>query len=449
MSLDIIVVGAGNRGTEAFAPRFQQLKEKGCDINIVGVADPDENARTSFAQRYGLPENRSFANFVQAFDEIGDEANAVLNATPDEVHHEVALDALGRGYHQLLEKPMAASPKECIDIVNAQEKSGKVLSVCHVLRYSDFFNTIRDFVSSGELGKVSMVNLAEEIGHWHFVHSYVQNKMWNNSPPIMLTKSCHDLDILEYIIGSAARQVYSVGDLMEFRPENAPEGAADRCIDCKHHEEGTCLYDAVKTHCPELYEYEIPEDLIPRVLAPQFFQQKLIPYDPPTPDDPKTKAKLEALKTSDYGRCAYKMGNTVPDRQTVTIQYENGVIANFTLNAHNPEMNRRILVYGTKGLIQGQLDGGEIFITRHTGMRRNHPTERIELQAKGAHGGGDIQLIADFYDQVERFERGEKVDTRSNAEASLSSHLQAFAAEESRELDGEPILLSEFYLRYS
>jgi len=437
MGLNIIFVGCGNRA-EHIAYNMRTLRNQGYDINIVGLADPDKSGRTRIAKLWELDDSVHFDSFEKAVSKIGKNANTVVNATPDDAHKDIAILAINSGYHMLLEKPMALNLKDCMEIIEAQNKSGKVLSVCHVLRYAPLFSTIKEEVAKGTIGMVTSMDLNEEVGHWHFVVSYAQNPMWNREPPIILSKSSHDLDILEYIIGKPAVALNSRAHLLQFKKENAPRNSTERCLDCPLHKEGTCIYDAVRRICPENYPNEVLKGKENQVIKEHFFMQKA------SPNDRSTEAKMTALKRTDYGRCAYKMNNTVPDTYHVMIEYEGGALANFMLTGHSPEATRRIKVYGTLGVIEGDLFSGDLELTKFNAMRGNTEPVKIEIKSKGGHGGGDIELIKDFVQQVENYDKGKKVDTRSSARRSLSSHVQAFAAEYSRLNGAIPINLAEF-----
>ena len=86
----------------------------------------------------------------------------------------------------------------------AKKYNDKIISVGHVLRYSPFFNNIKALIDDGRIGKLVSIQHAENIGYYHMGHSFVRGN-WRNSietSPIMLAKSCHDMDILLYLTGS-------------------------------------------------------------------------------------------------------------------------------------------------------------------------------------------------------------------------------------------------------
>ena len=107
----------------------------------------------------------------------------------------------------------------------AKEK-GILLMVCHVLRYTPYFRAIRQAIDEGKIGKIQSIHHIENIGYWHFAHSYVRGN-WGNvetSTPMIVAKCSHDTDIINYLLdGKKCRRISSFGSLSYFRPENAPD----------------------------------------------------------------------------------------------------------------------------------------------------------------------------------------------------------------------------------
>src|SRR3989338_1529713 len=170
----VLIIGAGNRGMYTFG---ELCKREDINVKVVAVAEIDDAKRVKMAKEHNLPEDKCFKTGEEALkkDKFCD---AVINTTPDKVHHVLSLMALEKGYHLLLEKPMATSVEDCIDIVRAQEKSKTVLSVAHVLRYTPFFQRIKELLESNRLGHMLFMDLLEEIGYWHFAHSFVRG-IWS------------------------------------------------------------------------------------------------------------------------------------------------------------------------------------------------------------------------------------------------------------------------------
>ncbi len=404
VELNCLVIGLGDRGS-----RFCYVsKELGG--RVVAIAEPDNKKRDFFADKYDIPRELMFEYGEDAL-ESGLPFDAVYIATPDKTHFKLAVLALNKGYNVLLEKPMAPDPTQCIKILKAQEKSKKSLAVCHVLRYAPFFQTIKKIADSGELGKIISIDLIEEIGYWHFAHSYVRGN-WRKeeeSSPIILAKSCHDLDIISWLAESTPKSVFSKGSLDIFKQENAPKTSTERCINCPVKD---CLYDARKFYLNHKGEIRWPYNVI-------------------SPTDLSEEARLEAIKKGPYGRCVFKCDNNVCDNQEVLIYFKNKIRASFILRAGGFQPTRKINVYFERGEISGNMWRGKITKIKYTGRRNEDEIEEIDTHSLGSHGGGDPRLIKDFFGTInsQNYE-----DNLTSAQKSLQSHLIAFAAEKSRKM---------------
>ena len=237
----VLLIGAGNRGAEVYGEWIRAHPEV---LRITAVAEPLEDRRTAAADRHNIPVERQFTSWEEALAD-GQIADVAIITTQDQMHTQPALKALELGYDVLLEKPMAHRLGDCVALVQAAERHGRLLQIAHVLRYTDFFQRVYQIVQAGDLGQIVTVSHRENVSTWHMAHSFVRGN-WrreDQSSPMILAKSCHDLDILYWILGSRAAQLSSVGNLHHFKPENAPAGAPERCLDgCPAAE--TCPYYA-------------------------------------------------------------------------------------------------------------------------------------------------------------------------------------------------------------
>ena len=402
LKLHCLVIGAGDRGT------FFGSISAAHNAKIVAVADISEKMRNLIAEKHDIPAERIFDSGEEALNSKLP-FDAVYIATPDKTHFKLAKLALENGYNVLLEKPMALTPAECLSLIKAQEKAGKNLTICHVLRYSPFFQTIKLIADSGELGNIISINLTEDIGYWHFAHSYVRGN-WrkeSESAPILLAKSSHDLDIISWLVNSTPVTVFSNGTLKVFKKENAPKTSSDRCIDCPIKD---CLYDARKFYL----NHELPIRW---------------PYTVISPEDTSEEGRLSAITGGQYGRCVFKCDNDVLENQDVVIEFENGARANFSLRCGGEKTTRRIAVQFERGEISGNLSRGKINKIKYTGRREEGIVEEIDTGKLGGHGGGDSILIKNFFDSIMSQNYQESL---TSAGHSLQSHLIAFAAEKSR-----------------
>jgi predicted dehydrogenase len=382
----------------------------------VAVADPRTARRDALADQLGVAADSRFDDWreLAALDRFAD---AVIITTPDREHVGPACRFAELGYHVLLEKPIAPSRAECIEAIDSVEKSGVILAVCHVMRYTAYTDKVKEIVAEGRLGQLVGVVHLEPVGWWHFAHSYVRGN-WRRSDlagPSILTKCCHDLDWLRYIVGRPAVQVSSWGGLHHFTAANQPTGAADRCLDC-----------AVEPDCP----YSAPRLYIGCLGDPE---RERWPLSVVTTDMTETGVR-QALRDGPYGRCVYACDNDVADHQVVTIEFEGGVTASLTMSAFTPADRRRTRIMGSRGFLDG--DGQRLTLTDFvTGEVEPFDMLGTEVDARGGHDGGDFGVMSAFLDAVSS---GDRTSVRTGPRESLESHLMAFAAERSR-LTGVPV----------
>lgn len=394
-----VVIGAGSRGS-IYAGYAKDHPE---ELNIIAIAEPRRDRLDALAEEVGVPAEHRFDCWETLLSQPK-MADCAFICTLDDDHTAPAIKAMERGYHILLEKPMSNREMECRQIAETARKTNRTLAVCHVLRYTPFYMTLKSLIDQGEVGQVTTINQIENVGYWHQAHSFVRGN-WRNTKetsPMLLQKSCHDIDIILWLMGSTCTRVQSFGSLRHFTAENAPSGAAKRCLDCPHAE--TCPYSAPKLYL-DMDRTGWPIDVITTDLS--------------------LEGRRKALEEGPYGRCVYYCDNDVVDRQVVNLEFENGGVATFTMTGLSADFSRQLKIFGTEGQIQADMGTKEIVLHRFGEDPISIPLD-IGTEASG-HGGGDYGILADFL-RILR-EGGE---SRSSAEASLQSHLICFAAERSR-----------------
>jgi predicted dehydrogenase len=400
----LAVAGAGLRGA-GYARRAKAIG----GARVVAVAEPDPVRRARFAAEHGIPPERAFTHWRE-LAAAGRLADGIVIATQDADHAEPAVRFASLGYHILLEKPMATTEADCVRIVEAVERGGVMLAVGHVLRYTPYTRAIRDIIRSGRIGDPINVQHLEPVGWWHQAHSFVRGN-WRSeaeSGPMLLTKSCHDIDWIMYVLGDVPARVSSFGRLSHFRPEHRPAGASDRCVTCTV--EPDCPYSATRLYLSCLGDPE----------------RERWPLGAVT-DDTTTEGVLAALRDGPYGRCVYACDNDVVDHQVVNMEFPSGATASFTMTAFTPLAQRQTRVFGSRGYVEG--DGhrltvhdfvsGEVEVV-HTGAPDAAPT---------GHQDADDALADAF---VAALATDNPTLLSSDARQSLAGHRVVWAAEEAR-----------------
>lgn len=404
----VALLGAGNRGFDVYSDYIQQHPET---VRLVAVAEPNPERLERIAERHKLQRQQLYTDW-QSLLQQKRLADALIVATPDHVHVEPALQGLALGYHLLLEKPVATTKEDLLRLAAAAREAGSTVTVAHVLRYTPFFSTIRQLLCDGRIGKLMSVDHLENIGYWHFAHSYVRGN-WRNREvggPIILAKACHDLDILRWLVGSPCVSLGSFGSLRYFTPESAPEGAADRCLDCPV--ERACAYSAVRFY---VEQHRDNHGWPVSVLG----------------SDTSLQGRIRALSEGLYGRCVYHADNDVVDHQVVLMEFEGGITATLTVSAFTQDNTRTIKLMGSLGEIRGHLEKNEIEVRDFL----TNTQETLTLESTGRHAGGDAGLLRAFVTHLHTLRDSKDTDTPqplTSLDASLESHLLAFAAEEAR-----------------
>ena len=235
--LTAVLCGAGSRGLEAYGMWALKHPER---LKFIAVADPNLEKIQRFQQLHEIPDNFCFQSWDDLLNsKIGKIADLAFVCTPDRLHYKPAIVALELEYDVVLEKPIAPKLEECQHIERLAKEKNRLVQICHVLRFTDFFKKVKEIIDLGEIGNILHYEHSENVSYWHFGHSFVRGwyKNAKESNPVILAKCCHDLDLIHWIIGTTSFGVVSTGDLTFYKPENAPQGSPKRCTDgCPHSE---------------------------------------------------------------------------------------------------------------------------------------------------------------------------------------------------------------------
>lgn len=415
----VALVGLGARGLHTYAPYAKLHPE---EMKIVAVADVVPERVTLAAKEYGVPEKMCFSSAEEFFAEER-LADAVFISTQDRQHVTHALMALEKGYDILLEKPISHSLEECYALKKKVTEKNKLVVVCHVLRYTTFYKTIKQAIDSGDIGDIVSIQAIENVGYWHAAHSFVRGN-WRNSDetsPMILQKCCHDFDIYGWLIGKKCIGVSSFGSLSYFKKENAPEGAADRCLSCKY--VNSCPYSAKLIYLDnETGFYAGNTDWPVNVVM----------------EEPTEEGIIAALQTGDYGRCVFASDNNVVDHQVCNLLFEDGVTVNFTMCSFTSEMSRYCKIMGTKGEIIADQTSNLVTVSVFGKEPVVYDINQLATDLSG-HGGGDNAMLTEFFECL----NNDQVDALTTIENSVQSHEIALACEKSRLSCGAYIALDD------
>ena len=426
--ITVAIAGLGSRGLDTYARCLEKYPDR---AELVAVADIRPDRVAVAAQRYHIPADRCFDS-VESLLKAPRQADVLFICTPDQLHYQPAIDALHLGYHLLLEKPAARSVAECRHIAALAEEKGLHVIVCHVLRYTVFYQTIKQLLEEGKVGQIMNVEGIERVCYWHQAHSFVRGN-WHvaaDTTPMILAKCCHDMDMLLWLTGKTCERVTSFGHLSHFTAESMPSGAPERCSDACPVAD-TCVYNAERFY---LDRFRKSGDSWPvNVVAPE-------------PTEEKIRAALSAGTNDagcDYGRCVYRMNNDVVDHQVVNLQLSDGVTVAFTMTAFTATGGRVMRICGTAGEIFADMERNIIRVMEFGKAPVEIDVRKLTDDFSG-HGGGDGRMVADFLDLLEGKPMSPALTTIAR---SVESHYVALAAEESRMHGGQVVVLDEFAKR--
>ena len=417
------IAGFGGRGS-TYASMQKQFPEQ---MKVVAVADIRPERVQIAKELYDIPDEMCFdsAEAMLAQDKLAD---VIVIGTMDRQHVGHAIPALEKGYNVMMEKPISPDIKECQRILEVAERSEGKIIVCHVLRYTKFYNTLKAILDTGKLGDIITVSASEDVCYWHQSHSFVRGN-WRNSDetsPMILQKCCHDMDIYTWLLGKKCKSVSSIGSNSFYNKEHAPEGATPYCFGgCKAKE--NCIYD-----CEKIY-----------ITDPKTGVQNKNCWMPEIVcgKEPTAELLYEKLKDGQYGRCVFMCDNNVVDHQQINMLFEDGATMNFTMCAFTKSGNRFFKAMGTKGEIEGDMVSNKIRV-RVFGQ----PEEIVDVSLMQddfqGHGGGDSGIVADFLEMlINETDATERTTTLPN---SMESHFLCLAVEESRLNGGKVVEMDEF-----
>lgn len=436
-SVRIGLIGAGARGELNLATLVKRHPDR---MEFIAVAEAHDERREHFVNKFGLDRKFAFRDWRELVA-AKVPLDGLINALPCRFHYESTLAALRAGYHVFLEKPMALTPGQCVHLVREAKARGLILMVSLQSRYNRIYSRMRKLFDDGSVGRLMAIDCAENIGYWHFILSYVRgiHHLQSYSHSFVMAKGVHDLDLVSWFAGAPATKVSSFGGLDFFREENAPPGAPERCIDgCPVFD--TCEFNAVKQFIdpgkPDI-PWQLFTGMSARAAKDYLLNPRFRTLAAVILHDISRENREKAVAETINGRCVFRCENDVVDHQTVSVEFENGVVASFLLNAFSVLWERTLNLHGTQGELRSADFSGRLELrTFNPGRVRK---ERIRYHGI-IHGGGDEKIMLAFADTLLK---GNDKDSLASAARCLESHLVCFAAEHAR-VSGEVVDMRSF-----
>jgi len=377
-----VQVGTGGRAEffySAIATTYNETSElvAFCDINQTRM----NFANKILVEQYGYQAVRTYKS--EQFEEMiaTEKPDAVIVTSVDRTHHTYIIRALELGCDVITEKPMTVDEEKCQEILDAVERTGKQVRVTFNYRYAPHHTKARELIANGVIGDVTSIHFEWLLNTQHGADYF---RRWHrdkrNSGGLLVHKSTHHFDLVNFWIGSQPETVFAMGDLLFYGRENAEKRGV------------TKFYDRATGHQnAEGDPFALPLDNNERL--------KGMYYDAEWEDGYKRDQSV------------FGDGISIEDTMSVLVKYKNKAQLTYSLNAYLPWEGYNIAFNGTKGRIEmkiveqsyvnaggdraleGAVQGVSIIVFPMFGEAY---TVDFEL-GEGGHGGGDPVLLNDIF----------------------------------------------------
>ncbi len=375
-------VGVGGRARffyEAVAGDFADRAQ------LVGFCDVNQTrmdfANTLLQDKHGIEPVPTYT--FDQFDAMiaNEKPEVVIVTSVDRTHHRYIIRAMELGCDVITEKPMTTDERKCQAILDAQKRTGRSLRVTFNYRYAPHNTKIRDLIMNDTIGKVNSVHFEWLLNTQHGADYF---RRWHrdkrNSGGLLVHKSTHHFDLVNFWLATKPETVFAMGDLMFYGRENAEERGITKFYTRAHGSE------AAKDD-PFAIQLEDNEGL--------------------------RRMYLEAEKDDGYQRdqSVFGDGISIEDTLGVMVRYKNRAIMTYSLNAYMPWEGYRVMFNGTKGRIQVSIveqsyinSGGDKAMEGAIKQKSiavfpmfAEPYEVTIEEGAGGHGGGDPVLLNDLF----------------------------------------------------
>ncbi|WP_281888484.1 Gfo/Idh/MocA family oxidoreductase [Paenibacillus sp. YYML68] len=377
-----VLVGAGGRAEFFYSAICTSYRETSellafCDINETRM----HYANKLLVEKYEYPAVRTYR--TEEFDRMIEleKPDAVIVTSVDRTHHTYIIRAMELGCDVITEKPMTVDEDKCQAILDAVERTGRNVRVTFNYRYAPHHTKARELIEDGVIGRVHSVHFEWLLNTQHGADYF---RRWHrdkrNSGGLLVHKSTHHFDLVNFWIGSEPETVFAFGDLLYYGRENAEERGVTR------------FYDRATGNA----------------------NAKDDPFALHLDENEHLKAMyLDAEHEDGYRRdqSVFGDGINIEDTMGVLVQYKNKAILTYSLNAYLPWEGYRIAFNGSKGRIEMTIveksyvnSGGDKALE---GALQNKsikvfpmfdaPYEVDVVEGEGGHGGGDPILLNDIF----------------------------------------------------
>jgi predicted dehydrogenase len=354
LPINIAILGFGGR-----AEGMASLRRECDQFRVVCVADTKPDRQRRARELFG-PDCRILERGEDFYTcDLGVKIDGVWVMSQECTHAQLAVPAIERGIPLILEKPLATSIRDAYVICDAYDRNPVPLVVPHSMRYLSSYRKVKEIVDSGVLGRILHIHAVEQVDHHHTVYYYRRGPgMYRKNTAFLLAKSCHDIDIINWMMGGVrAKSVACFGGADYFKPRaDLPQLCSDACSQAK-----TCPFFSMDN------------------------QDQIVSVDKDT------------MAVGQGNMCAWNSGAEQVDHQTLIIQYEDGTTVDFTLKCFG-DSRRPLQITGSLGTVYADPENVEVVLYHPAKVEKFGPDQLPNLN--GSHGGGDLALVKDWVNAV-------------------------------------------------
>jgi len=382
MKKKYVLVGPGGRAEFFYGAMVEDYRETSellafCDVNQTRM----DYANQLLEEKYNHPKVATY--LVSEFDQMieQEKPDIVIVTSVDRTHHTYIVRALELGCDVITEKPMTVDAEKTQEIIDAINRTGNEVRVTFNYRYAPHNTKIREIIRDGVIGDVYSVNFEWALDTQHgadYFRRWHRNK--NNSGGLLVHKSTHHFDLVNFWLNTKPDTVYATGGLRFYGKENAEARGVTKFYQRAHGSE----------------------------------HAKNDPFAIQLEDNEHLKAMyLDAEKDDGYQRdqSVFGDGIDIEDTLGVMVTYKNKAILTYSLNAYLPWEGFIVSFNGSKGRMEvqvreqsyinsggskedeGKLEEKSIRVLPMFG----EPYEVEVVEGEGGHGGGDPILLQDLF----------------------------------------------------
>ena len=362
MKKKYVLVGASGRSLSMYAiPIKKQLADV---AEIVGIMDVNQLRANKVREMAGLT-CKVYSDFDAMIKETKPDVSIIT--TVDRFHHHYIVKSLNAGIDAITEKPMTIGVEECLEVLEAEKRTGKNVIVTFNCRFMPYFKRIKELIKQGMVGTIYNIDLEWILDTSHGASYFRRwHRKKGNSGGLLVHKATHHFDLINWWLDDEPDTVMAFGSRRFYGPTRKERG--ERCLTCKYAD--SC----------EFY----------------------LNIAPPTVNNEPNLIKelyYETESADGYfcDRCVFSDEIDIDDTMSVNVRYANGAFLSYSLIAHSPYEGLRAAINGSKGRMEicQYFSGFGAFDPVKSISIFNRKGEKVQFslpEAKGSHSGGDERL---------------------------------------------------------